>query len=512
MKKQIMDPSRKNVRRKICLSAALVLMLILPMPAPGPAGSSGDRGPSLLPKARTARADGAADDAMDPYDWCRTWVRIGEEETFLAVTLDEEHNLHILAHFEHMPDFECVVDSYDRRDLDFSEPGGLIGGHLTLAPEAGRLYMTVGEENVKADRDSALYGYFTKGTFIFTDGSLPSGDPEEDDASRDPYGDRDGGLPGDEKDIPAGERAVRLFEALSGVPLQASSGAGAWEGRLWVGSDGTFTGYYYDEDHNAIHEVSFSGAFAPYAEAVGSTYLLWVDRISTERVPGTEAMSEYGIPVIYDGAPLEESSCMVLTLPGTPADDIPEAVRAEIGGTFGEWEDFSAFYTLTRADDGWGFFADASQNGPDDLEPVPTLPPVTPGPTDAAPAGEPDKPPVSGDGDGSPVAWTGVWRCAGEDAEILLSIFRQEGEEGDYGAVLTVEKDGSLPGIAGTLYFVDEITMDLYSEGCLHAGLVLSPEAHTISLTVFNVMEEALMPFVKDIEADYGYAGHVWGR
>ena len=181
--------------------------------------------------------------------------------------------------------------------------------------------------------------------------------------------------------IPA-EEVQRLFDLLSQTPLIAASGAGAWEGRLNVSPDGSFIGYYYDEDagDEVIYEVSFSGRFIPSGtEQWGdSVYGLWVEDLVTEQEPGTEAISEYGETILYGNAPIYDRDYLRLTLPNTDNDEIPEMVRDEIGGTYDEWEDYSRFITLTR-DDGWGFFADPSLPPAPDLEPVPVAeePPET---------------------------------------------------------------------------------------------------------------------------------------
>ena len=170
------------------------------------------------------------------------------------------------------------------------------------------------------------------------------------------------------------EETLRLLASISDTPLIAASGVGAWEGHLQVHADGTFTGDYKDEDAEAVYVSSFSGKFGTEADVQGNTYWLWVEELRTEQVPGTTAMSEDGIRIFYDRAPIEERSYMVLTLPGTPDNEIPDEVKAEIGGLYGEWENYSRFITLTNLEDGWGFFADASGSGAEDTAPITAAP------------------------------------------------------------------------------------------------------------------------------------------
>lgn len=180
----------------------------------------------------------------------------------------------------------------------------------------------------------------------------------------------------------AEDGAGELFNTLCWYTLTASSGAGGWEGWLKIENDGVFNGYYYDTDDSVTYEVSFSGEFLPTAtEKRGETvYALWVESLETDNVPGTEAESNYGDRIVYDDAPFGAGEYLLLTLPGTPADEIPETVRAEIGGTWNEWDDYSRFFTLTR-EDGWGFFADSTRSAKPS-QPDPTRPPVPDGPMD----------------------------------------------------------------------------------------------------------------------------------
>ena len=181
-----------------------------------------------------------------------------------------------------------------------------------------------------------------------------------------------------------------LFASLADKTLLAASGAGAWEGRLNVDASGGFEGYYYDADagDEIIYEVSFSGNFAANAEVHDNTYWLWVQDLTTAQVPGTEAKSVYGDRIVYTDPPFEKDTFMVLTLIRTPAEKIPETVRDEIGGTFGEWDDYSRFVTLTRQKDGWGFFADGYESNRQEFEPIATAVPA------ATPTPAPDYQPV----------------------------------------------------------------------------------------------------------------------
>ncbi|MBR6186503.1 MAG: hypothetical protein IKQ41_09615 [Clostridia bacterium] len=244
------------------------------------------------------------------------------------------------------------------------------------------------------------------------------------------------------------EDTLWLFKSIGDMPLIAASGAGAWEGRLKVSANGSFTGTYYDADADMVYEVSFAGSFSRNAQVHGHSYWLWVEELTTQQTPGTVSADEYGDPVTYIDAPFARHTYMVLTLPGTPGEEIPEMVRGEIGGTYGEWEDYSRFFTLTRLEDGWGFFADPSllpadgeADGGEDPQSRDGGLAVTP-----VPAGTP----ASFD----PSAWVGYWMTR-DDSLAELVIFG--GADGsplraqafflrtmEMNAALTPQADGSL--------------------------------------------------------------------
>ena len=106
--------------------------------------------------------------------------------------------------------------------------------------------------------------------------------------------------------------------------------------------------------------------------------------VSTAQVPGTEAEGLYGERILYTEAPIAADAVLLLTLPGTPDDAIPEMMRALIGGTYGDWDDYSDCTTLSRAADGWGFFTSIRYPEAEDMAPAET----------AEPADLPDVPPA----------------------------------------------------------------------------------------------------------------------
>ena len=281
------------------------------------------------------------------------------------------------------------------------------------------------------------------------------------------------------------EEAQQLFASISETPLMACSGAGAWEGRLKIDADGSFTGYYYDADagDEVVYEVSFFGSFGLSAtEQWGyASYGLWVESLNTLQTPGTQAYTTYGDRIVYDEPPFRANEYLLLTLPGADSDAVPEMVQGEIGGTLDEWEDFSRFVTLTRLDDGWGFFADPSDPPAYDLEPLPTA------------------------GENLRVEWPGIWKAQDQVSETYLYIFPEE--DGVCQAIMAFSMNGRTQAILSQVYVLDEITAEFYFQEGLHAGLVQTPETKVISLTPFSFWNDALGPWEEHIERDYQYTG-----
>ena len=278
--------------------------------------------------------------------------------------------------------------------------------------------------------------------------------------------------------------AQQLFSALSKTALTASSGAGAWEGKLNISADGSFTGDYEDADADMIYQVSFSGRFNWNVEAHGHTYWLWVEELTARQAPGTRGVDQYGDPVTYIDPPISAREYMVLTLPGTPDSEIPEMVKGEIGGTLDEWNDFSRFITLTRQNDGWGFFAESDASFAYAPEPLP-----------------------DGDDEQIDIDWTGIW-VDKHHANNRLYVYRKAGGSvEEYQTIQTMEKNGKAVAFQGGLYPVDEITVEYYSEGLLYAGIVQVPFDRTLSLTVFSALNDGMLPWVEILNSEYEYIG-----
>ena len=413
------------------------------------------------------------------YAWPAHWVNTENPATVMDITSNGDGTLHLAAHFAPDVDvaFEFAPDDYEIIYFDRAEDP-FRGGDMRIDGETGQMELFIPIDEI--DGASPLFQYIENhGTNYFFTTDTP---PDLSKYGWAPHDEFDGYS---EEFSVSPEEAQRLFASLSETPLMACSGAGAWEGRLKIDADGSFTGYYYDADagDEVVYEVSFFGSFGLSAtEQWGyASYGLWVESLNTMQTPGTQAYTTYGDRIVYDEPPFRDNEYLLLTLPGADSDAVPEMVQGEIGGTLDEWEDFSRFITLTRLDDGWGFFADPSDPPAYDLEPLPTA------------------------GDNLRVEWPGIWKAQDQVSETYLYIFPEE--DGVCQAIMAFSMNGRTQAILSQVYVLDEITAEFYFQEGLHAGLVQTPETKVISLTPFSFWNDALGPWEEHIERDYQYMG-----
>ena len=175
------------------------------------------------------------------------------------------------------------------------------------------------------------------------------------------------------ENAPMTDEEAAVFAYLARYELQASSGAGAWEGTLKADPAGNFSGEYSDSDDDRVEAVSYTGTFGKAEKVTETTFLLTVTDAQTEKTPGTEETDEYGIRRVYTETLLPEGSQWLLTLPGTPLAAIPDMVQGEIFGTYLEEADPEQMITLTNLKDGWGFFSKVSGGETGGEDPVPEI-------------------------------------------------------------------------------------------------------------------------------------------
>lgn len=324
-------------------------------------------------------AEQSASFVRQEYAWAGHWVNTENPNTVLDITSNGNGTLHLAAKFAPDLAFSFDFEPIDYEILYFDTLEKPFPADMRIDGSTGMLefFLWPSDDYSLPDWIYKEFPVLSRldeyaGSYFFTTDNPP-------DLTKYGWGYHE------EPDVLSEEESLRLFAGLSETPLMAASGAGAWEGRIRINADGSFTGYYYDADFETIYEVSFSGHFEPHVETMNSVYWLYVEDLKTAQTPGKTAAGEYGETIIYDEPPFYAGDYLLLTLPGTPNDMIPEMVQSEIGGLFDEWEDYSRFITLTRLTDGWGFFADPADPPSYDGEPLATTAPTeepTPVPTE----------------------------------------------------------------------------------------------------------------------------------
>lgn len=396
-----------------------------------------------LPLGGGLLAAEAADGGYEEYEWVRHWVNTRDPNTVLDITSNGDGTLHLSAHFA--PDLSFGFDfaPIDFQQLDFDNLEKPFPGQMWIDGDTGMLkfYIWYSDEYNMPDWVYDEYPFLSHldeyaGSYFFTTDNPP-------DLTK--YG----WAPYYEPEVLSEEESLQLFARLSETPLLAASGAGAWEGRLKINADGSFTGYYYDADFETVYEVSFSGRFKPHVDASNGVYCIFVVEVKTAQVPGTTAQGQYGETIVYDTPPFYAGDYLLLTLPGTPNEMIPDMVQVEIGGVFDEWEDYSRFITLTRLDDGWGFFADPADPPSYDAEPLATAdePAAEPTETPAPMPLDAVTPPPRG------LGWVGYWMAHDESlAEMIIT----DNWNGTLHAQLLCLPAGD---VDATLTFIDDNTV-----------------------------------------------------
>lgn len=156
------------------------------------------------------------------------------------------------------------------------------------------------------------------------------------------------------------------FADVSDLEFWFGSGAGAWCTVLHIHADGTFDGEYHDSDMGDIGEENpngvmylsnFTGKFA-YSEKVNDyTYAFEIESLKLEQEPDTEEIKD-GIRYIYsEPYGLDQAERILLYLPGTPLDQLPEEFRSWVGNSSLAASDDTklACYGLYNETPGYGF-------------------------------------------------------------------------------------------------------------------------------------------------------------
>ena len=132
------------------------------------------------------------------------------------------------------------------------------------------------------------------------------------------------------------------LDRLQFVEFYFSSGAGAWGTELHISPDGSFSGNYHDSNmgetgegypNGSVYYCDFTGRFSQLKKIDRYTYSLRIESLQYAHTPGTEEIRE-GVRYAYSTAyGLTGTEEMVLYLPGTPLEKIPEGFRDWLGFT-----------------------------------------------------------------------------------------------------------------------------------------------------------------------------------
>ena len=96
--------------------------------------------------------------------------------------------------------------------------------------------------------------------------------------------------------------------------------------------------------------------------------------------------------------------------------------------------------------------------------------------------------------------WTGIWQSRTTVSQ--LYIFQEEDGAGDYQVIHVMEKNGETQAIQGSLYSLDEITVDYDVPEILHAAIVGDPYHGSLTLTSFPILDDRMASWMPVIEVD----------
>ena len=123
------------------------------------------------------------------------------------------------------------------------------------------------------------------------------------------------------------------FADLSHLEWTFSSGVGAWYTCLWMQEDGTFTGEFHDSEmgetgegyaDGTVYGCLFHGKMSLSGQVDEYTWKLHVDELALDEGQVPEVIEEEMRFVTTDPYGLKAGQDMLLYLPGTPVDKIPE--------------------------------------------------------------------------------------------------------------------------------------------------------------------------------------------
>ena len=129
------------------------------------------------------------------------------------------------------------------------------------------------------------------------------------------------------------ESEAPTLEQLSGLQWSFSSGAGGWSTELAIAEDGSFTGNYHDSEmgdigddypNGSLYGCSFSGQLTLGEAIDDNAWSVHVDAVEMDEGQVPEAIEDGVRYVTIEPYGLTAGNDMLLYLPGTPVDELPE--------------------------------------------------------------------------------------------------------------------------------------------------------------------------------------------
>lgn len=131
---------------------------------------------------------------------------------------------------------------------------------------------------------------------------------------------------------------ISVFEELKGLQFTFSSGAGGWATELYIHTDGTFSGEYFDSEmgdtgegypEGSLYQSAFTGIFTKPVKVNEFTYCMKIQEISYGKEPGTEEIKE-NVRNCYteaNGLNAARAEDILLYRPGAPLAELPEEYK-----------------------------------------------------------------------------------------------------------------------------------------------------------------------------------------
>lgn len=131
------------------------------------------------------------------------------------------------------------------------------------------------------------------------------------------------------------EENMVVFGEMPGT-LVYSSGVGAWANELTIHDDGSFSGYYWDDDmgvtgegypHGTRYECEYNGQFEVPSKISDTIYETMLMYVETADVPDTEEIHDDVRHIYTKAYGISDGNLFTIYLAGTPREELPECVN-----------------------------------------------------------------------------------------------------------------------------------------------------------------------------------------